>query len=324
MKPRDTTRTLSIITYHYVRDLAHSRYPEIKGLSVDLFKEQLLYILKHHHVIKMQDLFEAVVTQKELPKNSLLLTFDDGYADHFQSVFPILDELGMQGSFFPAGKAIQENRVLDVNKIHFILASVENKKQLITDIYSQMDSHRDEFNLEPNEYYYNALAIDGRFDMKEVVFIKKLLQKALPERLRSRIVNDLFSRYVSREEEVFSRELYMNADQLKCMIRHGMYVGSHGWDHYWLDTLTEEKQRREVELSANFLKMLGCDTSQWAMCYPYGAYNNSLVGALKEYGCTVAFSTGVGVANLATADVFALPRLDTNDLPKDRNAGRIE
>jgi peptidoglycan/xylan/chitin deacetylase (PgdA/CDA1 family) len=115
--------------YHYVRDLMNSKYPEIKGLDVKLFEEQLQFILKYFTVIRMEELIEAVERgTNHLPNNSLLLSFDDGYMDHFEHVFPVLNKLGIQGSFFPAAKAIQECRVLDVNKIHFILASVRDKK----------------------------------------------------------------------------------------------------------------------------------------------------------------------------------------------------
>ncbi|TAL81552.1 MAG: polysaccharide deacetylase, partial [Bacteroidetes bacterium] len=162
---------VTIVMYHYVRDLKHSRYPEIKGLDIELFKEQIQYILKYYKVIRMEELIEAVKNQTKLPNNSLLLTFDDAYEDHFEFVFPILDELGIQGSFFPPAKAIQEHQVLNVNKIHFILASVEDKKRIISYIHSVMDKFREEYSLESNTYYDNKLkAEECRFDTIEAVF----------------------------------------------------------------------------------------------------------------------------------------------------------
>jgi len=251
----------------------------------------------------------------------LLLTFDDGYKDHFEFVFPILDELGIQGSFFPPVKAIQEYQVLDVNKIHFILASIEDKRQIISDIHSMMDKFREEYSLESNTYYDNKLKAEGnRFDTKDVVFIKRMLQKELPEKLRNIIVNFLFNKYVSKDEGSFSRELYMNIDQLKCMRRKGMYIGNHGYDHYWLNTLSREQQQKEVELSIKFLKKIECDTENFAFCYPYGAYNESLLSVLKENGCRLALTTQVGIADLSKKQPLIFPRLDTNDLPKDRLA----
>lgn len=312
---------VTIVMYHYVRDLKHSRYPEIKGLDVELFKEQIHYILKYYKVIRMEELIEAIKNQKKLPNNSLLFTFDDAYKDHFEFVFPILDEFGIQGSFFPPAKAIQEHQVLDVNKIHFILASVKDKEQIISDIYAMLDKFRKEYSLESNEHYYQKLTTeDNRFDTMEVIFIKRMLQRELPEKLRNIIVNFLFSKYVSKDEGSFSRELYMNIDQLKCMRRKGMYIGSHGYDHYWLNTLSKEQQKKEIELSLKFLKKLGYNTENFAFCYPYGTYNESLLSLLKENGCSLALTTKPGIADLGKGQPLILPRLDTNDLPKNRTA----
>ena len=309
----------SIIMYHYVRDLKHSRYPEIKGLDVKLFKEQIQYILKYYQVIRMEELIEAVKNKKKLSNNSLLLTFDDAYKDHFEFVFPILDELDIQGSFFLPAKAIQEHKVLDINKIHFVLASVKDKNQIISNIYTMLDKFRQEYHLESNEYYYNKLASDERFDTKEVIFIKIILQRELPEKLRNLIVNFLFNKYVSKNEDSFSRELYMNIDQIKCIRRKGMYIGSHGYDHYWLNTLSKEQQKKEIELSLEFLKKIDVSIKDWVMCYPYGAQNESLLSLLQGYGCSLGLTTQVGIADLSKGCPFILPRLDTNDLPKDRS-----
>lgn len=93
-------RNVTIVMYHFVRELVHSRYPEIKGLTVEGFKGQLEYIKRHYNIIKMQDLL-AAISSKDLimPPRAVLLTFDDGYIDHYTNVFPLLSNAGLQGSF---------------------------------------------------------------------------------------------------------------------------------------------------------------------------------------------------------------------------------
>ena len=49
----------------------------------------------------MEDVIAAVESAEPLPLDAALLTFDDGYAEHFDTVFPILHDRGLQGSFFP-------------------------------------------------------------------------------------------------------------------------------------------------------------------------------------------------------------------------------
>ena len=95
------SREVTIVMYHYVRDLEHSRFPAIKGLSVERFCRQLDHIQARYTPIAADDLIEAVSpAKKELPTNPILLTFDDGYSDHFTNVFPMLDARGIQGCFF--------------------------------------------------------------------------------------------------------------------------------------------------------------------------------------------------------------------------------
>lgn len=306
--------------YHYIRDLKHSRYPGIKGLDIDLFKEQIKYFKKHYHFITMEMLIEAIENKSSLPTKSVLLTFDDAYVDHFEYVFPFLDKLKIQGSFFPPVKAITEHTVLDVNKIHFILASEKSKAKIIEEIKVELKKHRDEYNLKSYLFYYEKLAHKSRYDTADVIFIKRLLQVELPENIRKVITNNLFEKIVGISEESFSRELYMDFEQLQCLNRNNMHIGSHGYDHYWLGSLSKEKQKTEIEKSLTFLDQIDCDLNRWTMCYPYGNYNDSTIELLTELKCKLALTTKVEIADIKKNNKFTLPRLDTNDIPKDRGS----
>ena len=112
----------SVVMYHYVRDLKNTRYPAIKGLNLQLFREQLKYLKRHYNFVTANQLVDAFQNGTELPKKSIVLTFDDAYSDHFINVFPLLDEYKIQGFFFTPVKAITKHEVLIVNKIHFVLA----------------------------------------------------------------------------------------------------------------------------------------------------------------------------------------------------------
>lgn len=311
---------VTIVMYHFVRDLQNSRYPNIKGLDTALFKEQLNYLQKHYNIITIEMLINAIHNNETLPAKSVLLTFDDAYIDHFTNVFPILFDRKIQGSFYVPAKAILENRVLDVNKIHFILASIDNIQKLIKRIFEKIDFYKEDYNLNSPEFYFNNLAVESRLDSKEIIFVKRLLQKELPEKLRNIITDTLFEEFVGISENEFSKELYMNIDQIKYMVNNGMHIGNHGYDHYWLNSLSEKDQRNEIQKGCEFLKLVGVDMNNWTMCYPYGAYDKSLISILKENNCKLALTTKVDIADLQLYEKFELPRLDTNDIAKDTNA----
>jgi peptidoglycan/xylan/chitin deacetylase (PgdA/CDA1 family) len=309
--------SLTIVMYHFVRELPLTRYPAIKGLLASQFRGQLDYLSRHYQFVTAEQLMDALAGGEPLPPDAVLLTFDDGYIDHYLNVFPLLDERGIQGCFFPPAKAIRENQVLDVNKIHFILASANDPDRLLKDVFACLDDLRPRYALESNDHYFTKLAVANRFDPKEVIFIKRLLQRELDREVRQAITSRLFEKYVSIDEACFSRELYMSEEQLRCMIRHGMYVGSHGYDHYWLDALPPDAQQIEIDQSLRFLHDLGAPTDRWIMCYPYGAHNESLVSTLRPRGCVAGLTTKVALATVSPANALTLERLDTNDLPKD-------
>ena len=319
------SKKLTVVMYHYVRDLKNSRFPEIKGCDVRLFKEQVLYIKKHYNPVTVEQVIDAKENGTQLPDHAILLTFDDAYVDHFTYAFPILEHEHIQGVFFPPVKAVTEHTVLDVNKIHFILAStpVENMPILLEKLKQLVTDNTEEYGLESFESYFNRYAEASRFDPKEVIFVKRLLQVGLPEALRNKMATQLFEEAVGMDESMFSRELYMSIDQIKCMVDCGMHIGSHGYDHYWLSSLPKEKQEFEIAKSIDFIKMVGGDVNNWTIGYPYGDYNEDTISLLKQHGCKMGFTTDVAIADFGNNDpdaLFKIPRLDVNDLPKDSNA----
>ncbi len=314
-------RRLTVVMYHFVRDLAHSKYPEIKGLSTEEFRGQVEYVRRHFTPIGVADLLSALRTPDgALPPRAILLTFDDGYRDHFDTVLPILAENDLSGCFFAPAKAVTEHEVLDVNKIHFILAAQPDKARILASLFSELDDARGEFDLRTREEYEQQLAHAGRYDPADVILIKRLLQRELPLTLRARITDALFREWVTDDEAAFSEELYMSVADLREMREAGMWIGSHGYDHFWLDSLDETGQEREVERSMEFLRDLGCDLEDWVIGYPYGAYCDSLLEILRAKGCQAGFTVEVRAADLDHDDPLALPRLDTNDLPKRGDA----
>ena len=86
-----TNNKLTVVMYHYVRDLNNSRYPEIKGCDVQLFKEQILFLKKHYIPVTVEQVLDAYYNNAKLPEKAVLLTFDDAYKDHYEYVFPILE-----------------------------------------------------------------------------------------------------------------------------------------------------------------------------------------------------------------------------------------
>ena len=313
MKESNNTK-LHIVMYHYTRDLAHSRYPGIKGLDVRLFRKQMEFFKQNFNFITMQQLIDSVDTGAALPGDAVLLMFDDGYADNYTYALPILEEYGVQGSFFIPGKTFSEHALLDVNKVHYILAGADTGR-LLGDLLERMDHYRGrEFDFPSNEELFHEYAAANRFDTKEVIFIKRMLQTALPERLRNLISSDLFKKHVGISEEQLAYELYMTEDQIRTLKRHGMFLGIHGYDHYWLADLPEGQMGQDIDRALEAMREF-IEPDAWVMNYPYGSSSEQVVGCIREKGCILGLTTEVRAADMEKDDRYRLPRFDCNDFP---------
>ena len=308
-------RSVTIVMYHYVRDLKRSRFPAIKGLSLERFHRQLDFIQSHYTPISVEQVLGVLHEQRDLPPNPILLTFDDGYTDHFVNVFPMLDERGIQGCFFPPAQAILDHKVLDVNKIQFVLAVVPDASGLLDQVFDALEGFRSQHELQSKEAYLGAAAGEHRYDKPEVTILKRLLQRELPEPVRVEIVRQLFAKYVTSDEVAFACELYMSVEQIACLRRHGMHIGSHGHTHAWLNHIGPDAQVSEIDCSLDFLKKLGVREGERTMCYPYGGFNDSLLDLLRNRHFQLGFTVEPRVADLDIDNRLTLPRLDTNDLP---------
>lgn len=305
--------------YHYVRPIASSRHPRIKGLELADFEGQLDYLQKYYTIVHPSDVLASLNGLKTLPERAALLTFDDGYRDHYLHVYPALNARGLSGVFFPPTAAIRDRELLDVNRVHFILASAD-VGLLVGELESALLEASGEFDLSTLVEYRATWKVANRFDSADVIYFKRMLQHALPEALRSRIARELFASHVSCDERAFADDLYVSGKELCEMAEAGMEVGSHGHRHYWLARLDAATQAKDIDDSLEFLNTLGLHKPDFWFCYPYGSYNIETLQVLRERGCAAAVTVTADIADCVPLKALELPRLDTNDLPHSRCA----
>jgi peptidoglycan/xylan/chitin deacetylase (PgdA/CDA1 family) len=82
----------------------HNLAPQSKGrlvLGVKSFEEQMHYLKSQgYRVVSLKEFLEFTSLKKQLPRKSLVLTFDDGYRAFIQYAYPILKELGFTATLF--------------------------------------------------------------------------------------------------------------------------------------------------------------------------------------------------------------------------------
>jgi peptidoglycan/xylan/chitin deacetylase (PgdA/CDA1 family) len=59
-------------------------------IDEETFAQQLDVITKNYHPITLSELEDCYMNKKEIPRNAVLLTFDDGYLDNYTYAYPLV------------------------------------------------------------------------------------------------------------------------------------------------------------------------------------------------------------------------------------------
>ena len=312
------SQNLTICTYHTILSNKDTKFPEFKGISYKDFTGQLDFFMRYYNIINLEELISCI-EKKELPPKTLLLTFDDAYRNHFEIALPELTKRNISGLFFVPGKVIKNRKVLDVNKIHLCLSNLDTKI-IIKEIFSTLKQYRSTYNLRDDNILYKNFIDAGkragyRWDTDEVIFIKQALQKLLPSKIRKKIIDTLFFKIYGNEEEDLSNKIYMNENEVEEMINSKMYVGAHGFEHEWLNSLNQSEQNDEILKSRDMLRSLKIKEECWSISFPFGGFDDYTLNICEKYNFKLGFSIQPKVADLSIDQTLCIPRLDTNDFP---------
>jgi peptidoglycan/xylan/chitin deacetylase (PgdA/CDA1 family) len=82
----------------------HNLGPQSKGrlvLGADAFAEQMRYLKREgYHVVTLAEFVDWTRLKRQLPKKSVVLTFDDGYHAFRDYAYPVLKSLGFTATLF--------------------------------------------------------------------------------------------------------------------------------------------------------------------------------------------------------------------------------
>lgn len=299
------------IMYHYVRN-SNKEFPYFRYLSVDNFRKQLDYFSNKYGFVSYDDLLHIKnIKNFKNANNKVLLTFDDGFIDHYEYVLPELIKRKLFGIFYVPTGVYKKEKALDVHRIHYLLGKVGGKV-LIDLIGSKIDSYM--IGEEEYDSFKHTTYTEQDNDVYTQEF-KKIFNYYIKYEYREILLDSLVDEFTN-DKEIFTN-LYMDKKKLKEMSDNGMIIGSHSINHFVFSKLSNEDQYKEISESFSFIESIISDSDIKTFCYPYGGFHtftDFTERILSENGCD--FSFNVESRNVTYNDIInrpqALPRFDCN------------
>jgi peptidoglycan/xylan/chitin deacetylase (PgdA/CDA1 family) len=283
--------------YHFISSSSDSRlFSGMHGVTVKDFETQLSSLIKNGTSLCEKEIKLAASSGVYPNDDYFYLTFDDGFKQHFDNVFPVLKDYGVQASFFvptmaiETGKSpvVEKQRLLQYNLfssykefliIFCKLARSVSKSKVINFLYPNIDNiqscqtYLQEYEFYSNEERYFRMIRNEHLTMKEF----------------SEIINIMFSRFYNSDKK-FIDEYYLSSSDLKIMSNNGMIIGGHSHSHPFLNKLSVENIQKEIERGVAYLsKTINKKINSFA--YPYGAFNDDVINCMRKNNMDYAFDT---------------------------------
>lgn len=118
-----------VLMYHHIEVNPRPNDPVYSALFVspDQLDQQLSYLSSHnYHAIKLDELSNALDGKETLPKNPIVLTFDDGYRSFYDNAFPLLKKYHMKAVQFVitqvdgAHEYLTWDQIIEMDKSGFV------------------------------------------------------------------------------------------------------------------------------------------------------------------------------------------------------------
>ena len=303
---------MKAIMYHYVRP-DYPDYPYFSHLHIDNFVKQIEYFGNKYGFVSLEKFQQSL--RCKTPNKGVILTFDDGFSDHYKYVFPELKKRNLWGIFYVPTSPYLTGNLIDVHRIHLLVGKYGGESILsyVKNIINEdMLSHKHikEFHMQTYTRQNNSTYTNQT---------KRLLNYFIDYKHRSSIINQLMEKFFPDEKDI-SSNFYISKSELKEMFDSDMVIGSHTVNHMVMSKLSLADQELEITRSFDLLDCIVGRSSIKTFCYPYGGFHTFTTETeklLEENNCD--FSFNVESRDIDRSDlnsrIQALPRYDCNQFP---------
>lgn len=281
----------AVLLYHRVTQLKND--PQLLAVEPENFRAHLKVLREKYNVLSSEEFTFIFTSGKRFPKGSVLLTFDDGYADNYYEARPILESMEMQALFYVSTGFIANQREYWWDELERILLLNFNPDLEFAETLEGV-----QINCNGRERHTLIAAYSMLCDQL----------KRMTTTRREHIMQVLRDSFFSAETRSSHRP--MSILELREFAKSSsVSLGAHTEFHASLGYLNIEEQQREIEKSIQDLTdWVGIRPSYFS--YPFGTgadFNEESQELCQQLGFQHAAANFPGLVN-QTSLRFAFPR----------------
>lgn len=304
-----------ILFYHGVMNAVSD--PWRLHLPPARFGEQLEIIKRHATVLRLDELVRGL-NAGGLPRRSVVLTFDDGYANNLTHAKPLLEKYDVPATIFVTSGYLDDQREFWSDELERLLLT---PGRLPAHLRIRINGHSPEWDLhEAAEYksddyarYRTWNAWQAETPTVRHTVYRELYREMqpLPWSEQRRVLAELQAQV---ELTATPRPLhrFLKPEEVHLLAQDGLIeIGSHTVSHPLLSSLPSAEQAREIRESKRALEEL-TERPVTSFAYPYGRYTTETASLVRESGFLSACAAE-GTVTQAKTDLFQLPRCPVQD-----------
>ena len=260
----------------------------LPGLRPEWFEAQVEYLCRRYEIISLSRLVDLLERGEQVPDNSVVLTFDDGFRDNLEIVAPVLARHGVPGTVFLTTGCASTGELPWSQRLGYLFEATRVS-----------ELKHESLGAEPVELSDNRGRRRAYRQCKEDLKRRGRLE-------RERLLDGLSARL----EVVPPRDRMLTWDGVRELVSSGMEVGAHTVSHPLLANIPADEARCEMERSLDDLRReLGVSRPSFA--FPGGSRNPGLVSLARQLGFRSVFQSrrAVRVNQLGVTDPFSLSRI---------------
>jgi peptidoglycan/xylan/chitin deacetylase (PgdA/CDA1 family) len=238
-----------------------------------LLDECLRFFKRHYNVVTLRAVIDALDGGPALPPRSLLLTFDDGYADNEEYALPLLHRHAFPAVVFVTSDVVGRHRRVWTEDFWFAHVTGAVAPEDLAAVYRTLN---------PGAPPTTA---DAREMASEVVTRWAGLEEGEADSLLA-----LLREPIVRLDEPHQM---VTAEQLHHLHANGVAIGAHGRSHVAL-TATPDLESELREPRRTLAKALGLPSENEvdALAFPFGEHSPELVDRALDAGYRLTFTMG--------------------------------